>query len=248
MFTQVCSLKYEIGTHIGFSQKICNSLAESLYHGMYTTQFFLGNPYTYSRQKISDKDIQICNSILDEYPMNVFTHFPYIVNLSGSVKSLAWDDDKDVNRKMYIMLNGLEYELSTIAKIDSKKSGVVIHPGAFPVRSKGLDKIAETINKIKFSENSHLLLENCAGEGNKLCRDFTEIKQIFDQLKPEIKKHVGVCVDTAHIHGQGDYDLSSVNAVDKLFVDFDKLIGIENFSLLHLNDSMIKLGGKADKT
>ena len=58
---------------------------------------------------------------------------------------------------------------------------------------------------------------------------------------------IGVCVDTAHIWGQGDYDLRKVEEVERLFQDFDEEIGIDNFKLLHLNDSSVELGSKKDR-
>ena len=133
-----------------------------------------------------------------------------------------------------------------MSKLCQKRSGVVIHPGSYPDREDGHCAVAMTLNRINFPKNSFLLLENCAGEGNKLCRTFEEIRKVMDLLEPEKKKHVKVCVDTAHIWGQGDYDLSSIEGVDKMFEDFEKFLGIENFYLLHLNDSKVPLGSKKD--
>lgn len=246
--TRIYMQPWPAGAHIGFSAKIAPSVAESIAYGMYTTQFFMGNPKTYNRQKISKEDIENTRALLTKFPMNVFTHFPYIANLNGSVSSLAWNGDTAIDGKMRHMMKELEYELAVLSNFsDYGSCGVVIHPGCFPNREKGLSTIATTINKLHFTGESKLILENCAGEGRKLCRDIEEIAAIFDELDEEVKNNVGVCIDTAHIWGQGDYDISKISEIDRLFTDFDKLLGMERFSLLHLNDSAVGFGSKVDR-
>ena len=138
----------------------------------------------------------------------------------------------------------MEYELAIVARIGE---GVVIHPGSFPNRELGHQTVAKTINRINFTQGGMLLLENCAGEGNKLCRTFKEIGSVLALVDSDKKKHIGVCVDTAHIWGQGDYDLRKVEEVKRLFLEFEQEIGMEKFKLLHLNDSSVGLGSKKDR-
>ena len=80
--------------------------------------------------------------------MHVFSHFPFIANLAGSVKQLAWEGDSNQDYKTTVILRSLEYELGIISKFKTGRNGVVIHPGNFKDRKVGLAKIAETINKI----------------------------------------------------------------------------------------------------
>lgn len=245
--TNIYSIYWDAGTHIGFSQNILPTIQDAVYQGMYSCQFFMGNPKSYNRQKISYEDIFASKKLINRFPMNVFTHFPYIANLNGSVTSLAWNGDSVQDYKTTHMLKELEYELSIISNFNSKRSGVVIHPGCYPDKDIGLDTIAKTINKINFTEGGKLLLENCAGEGRKLCKNFQEILRIFEGIDPLKKNNVGVCVDTAHIWGQGDYDLRSCNEIDRMFHNFERYIGIDKWTLLHLNDSEVPLGSKKDR-
>ena len=246
---RVYTLKWDVGAHIGFSKKIEATILSAIRHSMYTTQFFMGNPKSYNRQRISDEDIASSKRLLSRFPMNVFSHFPYIANLNGSLDSLAWNGDSVIDGKLSHLLKELEYELSVVANFSGKKmrSGVVIHPGCFRDRGVGLDTISKTINRINFVENAKLLLENCAGEGNKLCRNFVEIKRIIDGVDKDKKKHIGVCVDTAHIWGVGDYDLRKCEEVDRMFEEFEEVLGLYNFTLLHLNDSMVPKGSRKDR-
>jgi len=244
-----CCVDWAAGAHINFSKCIHTSISSAISQGMYTFQIFMGNPKSYKRQRITDDDIAKSLFLIEQYPMNIFSHFPYIANLNGKADSLAWNGDVDVDNTLNMVLSELEYELEIMSNfcIGTNRSGVVIHPGCYSNRNAGLLTIAKSINKLKFSDNSMLLLENCAGEGRKLCRNFSEIKVIFDALSEKSKQHVAVCVDTAHIWGQGDYDISKIHEVDRMFMDFDTILGSNKFYLLHLNDSQVKLGSKVDR-
>jgi deoxyribonuclease-4 len=247
---QIYYMDWDVGVHTAFSHCITPTISQGIHYGMYTIQFFMGNPkQAWQRQQISEKDIQNTKVLLSRFPINVFTHYPYCANLAGKAKKghLAWDGNSAVDGKLRGVLRALEYELGVIANFTTRRSGVVIHPGSYPDREKGHIAVAQTINRMNFPPNSHLLLENCAGEGNKLCRTFEEIRVVFDLLDSDKKPHVKVCVDTAHIWGQGEYNLSEIEEVNRMFEDFDRILGIENFYLLHLNDSKVPLGSKKDE-
>jgi len=237
------------GFHTCFRICICESIYASINCGSYAMQIFMGNPKGFTRQVITEKDMTLSRELVDRFPMHIFTHFPYIANLNGSADSLCWNGDSKIDAKMSFLLKQLEYELSIVSKLHLSgfNSGVVIHPGCYGKREEGLATISKTINKIKFSPNSKLILENCAGEGRKLCKNFKEIKTIFNKLEHDKLNHVGVCVDTAHIWGEGLYDLSTFRGIDLMFQDFDSILGFENFTLLHLNDSKVPLGSKKDR-
>lgn len=243
----ILCIKWEAGSHISFCGSISESLNDAVIYGMYAVQFFLGNPKSYKRHRATPNDILISKKIVDRFPMHVFSHAPYLYNLAGSKNSLAWNGDSSQDRKTESMLKELQYELSVLSNFDSRRNGVIVHPGNYTDRKLGLNAIAKSINKLKFEKNSKLLLENSAGQGTSLCTNFEEIGEILEQVSDENKGYVGVCVDTAHIHGVGDYDLSMCEEVDRMFLDFDRIIGIENFTLLHLNDSKVEIGTKKDR-
>jgi deoxyribonuclease-4 len=244
---EIQSLDWDVGIHTSFDKKISTTLIIAVQMGTYTTQFFMGNPKSYTRQKIGDDDIEASNKILDRFPLKVFTHFPYIANLNGSVNSLAWSGDSKIDKTTSIMLRELEYELSVLSRLNSKVSGVVIHPGCYPDRTKGLQTIAKSINKINFKGTSKLLLENCAGEGRKLCKNFSEFKTVYSLVEDCKKESVGFCIDTAHIWGEGLYDLRRIDEIERMFDEFDSEIGLEKITLIHLNDSEVPFGSKKDR-
>lgn len=241
--------EWDVGAHTSFSSRISPTISEGIHNGMHSIQFFMGNPKdAWKRQKIDQEDIICTQKLLRRFPMNVFSHFPYCANLAGASKKgcLAWDGNSEVDNKLLGSMRAIEYELSVLANFNHNRSGVVIHPGSHPDRDKGHLAVAETLNRMNFPENSVLLLENCAGEGNKLCKNFEEIQVVMKNLLPDKHQNVKICVDTAHIWGQGDYDLRKKSEIDRLFEEFDSRLGINNFYLLHLNDSKVPLGSKKD--
>jgi apurinic endonuclease APN1 len=213
---------------------------------MYSVQFFMGSPYSYNRAIISASDIAKCKKILQRFSMTIFTHFPYIANLAGSKKSLAWKDDNAQNNRTLYLLKNLQYELNTLSKLNTK-TGVVIHPGNYPNREKGLLAIVKSINKLEFAPESKLILENSAGQGTSLVTSLAEIKTIIEGVYIEKRSHIGVCIDTCHLYAVGEYDLSLSKEIDRFFQDFSSLIGLEYFTLLHLNDSKTPKGARVDR-
>ena len=242
----IYSINWDIGAHIPFYDNIFKTVSMGIELGMYSCQFFMGSPKSYNRSKINQTDIENTQKLLYRFPMNLFTHFPYIASLNGSANSLAWNGDMSIDNKMYHMMHQLEYEMGVLANF-SHNGGVVIHPGCYGNREVGLTTISKTINKLKFTPRSKLILENCAGEGRKLCKNFDEIRTIFSKVDNDRLNNVGVCVDTAHIWGVGDYDLRLVSEVDRMFGEFDSKIGIDKLTVIHLNDSKVPKGSKKDR-
>lgn len=230
----IISVNWDIGSHTAFSGRICDTLWTSANYGMYSTQFFMGNPQGFNRAKITQEDIEESKKILSRFPMNVFSHYPYVANLAGSKDSLAWSGDESQDRKTTHILASLQYELAVLSNFGG---GVVIHPGNYPDRQKGLETIASSINKIDFVPGSKLVLENSAGQGTSLATTLDELVTIIDGVDPCKKDHIGVCIDTCHLYSYGDYDITKIPEVDRFFKDFERKIGMERFTLLHLNDS-----------
>jgi deoxyribonuclease IV len=246
IYEEVSTVIWDVGAHTPFSKSIYNMLKLSIFYGMNTTQFFMGNPKSFRRHQVKEEDLEKSLNLCKRFPMNVFSHFPYISNLAGSVNQLAWEGDLLQDAKTTKVITSLEYELNVLAKFTGR-SGVVIHPGNYKDRKVGISKIAETINKIMFTEGSKLILENSAGKGCSLATTFQEIKEIIDQVDDKKQKYIGVCVDTAHICGYGEYDLKLSKEVIRMFKDFDRIIGLDKFTLLHLNDSVVPLGSRKDQ-
>lgn len=233
---------YLVGSHTPFSGKISDIVKTAINNGMYATQFFMGNPKSIHRSKIDEKDIKESLKIMEKYPLHVFSHFPYVSNLCGSLDKLAWNGDNEQDEKTLLLIKSLEYELEILGKLGG---GVVIHPGVYRDRQKGLINIAKTINKINFK--GKLLLENSAGQGNSLATTLSELKTILTHVEEKQKKYIGICIDTCHLYAYGDYDFSTKSEIDRFFSDFDTKLGLKYLSLIHLNDSIHDIKSRKDR-
>jgi len=87
-----------------------------------------------------------------------------------------------------------------------------------------------------------VLLETMAGKGTEIGSHFEELAEIISQIK--LKEKIGICLDTCHIF-DGGYDV--VNHLDEVISDFDRIIGLNNLKVIHLNDSMNTLGSHKDR-
>lgn len=234
----IYSNDYNIGCHVSFTG-LEKTISRSVSNGLYVIQFFMGNPKSFKRYTPMDGEIQKVNKILERFPMSVISHYPYISNLAGSKHVLAWSGCESQDVKTRKIIIGIEHELRVLSSLKSDMTGIVIHPGNHIDSKSGLQTISKSINKITFQGNTRLLLENSCGSGTGLASTLEEIRYIIDGVDDHLQKHIGVCIDTAHIFGKGLYDLRKISGVDKLFSDFKNIIGLNKFNLLHLNDSRI---------
>ena len=58
----------EIGSHIQWKTNIYDTLQSAISMGMYSLQFFMGNPKGFTRASISDEDIKKSKLLNSEFP------------------------------------------------------------------------------------------------------------------------------------------------------------------------------------
>ena len=81
-----------------------------------------------------------------------------------------------------------------------------------------------------------------AGKGTEVGRTFEELAAIISRV--ELSDHMGVCLDTCHVHDAG-YDI--VNDLDGVLEEFDRVLGIGRLRAIHINDSKNPLGSHKDR-
>ena len=89
-----------------------------------------------------------------------------------------------------------------------------------------------------------MLLENTAGTQGPLGRDFDELGGLVELL--DGGPRVGICLDSCHLLASG-FEIRTPEALDLVVEEFDAKVGLERLRCLHLNDSMIPLGGNRDR-
>ena len=124
---------------------------------------------------------------------------------------------------------------------------IVLHPGAYTDKDAeyGIDRIAEGLNEVLGGTDEtevKIALETMAGKGTEMGRSFEEIASIIDKVK--YNDRLAICLDTCHIHDAG-YDI--VNDLDGVLEQFDKLIGLDRLTVVHVNDSKNPRGAGKDR-
>jgi deoxyribonuclease-4 len=230
-------MKY-IGAHVSAAGGV--DLAPARAHELGATAFalFTKNQRQWVAKPLEEKTIKAFKESCKKYGYSseqILPHDSYLINLG------APEEDK--------------LEKSRAAFIDEMKRcnqlGLTLlnfHPGSHLKKieeSDCLSRIAESINMAHEAVPSVIaVIENTAGQGTNLGWKFEQLAEIITQVKD--KTRVGICIDTCHTFVAG-YDLSSKEACEKTFSEFERIVGFSYLRGMHINDSKIELGGKVDR-
>ena len=125
--------------------------------------------------------------------------------------------------------------------------GAVTHLGSH--KGDGFDvalpRIKAALDEVIASDTkAEVILENSAGAGDTIGSSFEEIAAIIDAC--DNHERLKVCLDTAHMFTAG-YDIRQAGQWEQVMDKFDKTIGIERLSVLHINDSKVDFGTHKDR-
>lgn len=225
-----------IGSHVGFNKKdqLLGSLKEALSYGANTFMFYTGAPQNTLRNKIENYLTEEAIALMKEEQIDytkVIVHAPYIINLAN---------DQDPEKFMFAV-NFLKGELDRCSQLGIKN--IVLHPGSHVGcgKEKGIENIIKGLNMILGNTDVTILLETMAGKGTEIGSTLEEIKAIIDGV--EDNQHLGVCIDTCHLHDAG-YDISNFKEFLK---EFKRIIGIDRIKCVHVNDSKNPISSHKDR-
>ncbi len=166
----------------------------------------------------------------------VFAHANYLINLAATNPQFHANS-----------LRALAEELTRADQLELPF--LVLHPGAHLGAGveAGLDRIVGSIDAVHTvlrKTKTKIALETTAGQGSCLGDRFEQIAHIVANVRePE---RLCVCLDTAHVFAAG-YDLETEAGTRKMFMEFDRTIGLERLVALHLNDSKTGRGSRVDR-
>lgn len=225
--------KLLIGCHLSSSKGFLHMGQEALSIGATTFQFFTRNPRGSKAKAIDPVDV---TKFLDYARVQgiekILAHAPYTLNPASAdehVREFALQTMRDdLERMEYIPGNCYNF-----------------HPGSHvgQGKEKGIELISDTLNRILMpQQTTTVLLETMSGKGTEVGSNFQELRDIIDRV--ELKDHVGVCLDTCHVHDAG-YDI--VENLEEVLEEFDKVIGLERLKAIHMNDSKNPLASHKDR-
>jgi len=200
--------------------------------GCKCVQFFLGDPISYKCYNITKEDKIKTQEYCKKTDTSFYIHCPLITNLAKE------------NSKSSI--DFLAKELDVIKDLPAS---CVLHIGKVGT----INNVANNINylsnsgKIPLSTDTRtpfkLLLENAAGQGTELGKNWDEIRHLYEALD---YTRVGVCIDTQHAFASGMCAFQTHEDVVKLFEEASHITK-DGISMIHINDSLKLFNSNVDR-
>lgn len=229
--------KIKLGCHVGMAGKemFLASAKEAASYGANVFMLYTGAPQNTRRKDISELNIEAGWEYARQHGIEeIVVHAPYIINLANTVKPETYE----------LAVEFLEKEIIRTAAMRSRI--MVLHPGSHVNAGveAGIAQVIKGLNTVlnQNDDDVYIALETMAGKGSEVGRTFEELKAIYDGV--DKKDRLRVCFDTCHVNDAG-YDI--VNHYDEVFEEFDKLIGLDQIAVFHINDSMNPLGAHKDR-
>jgi deoxyribonuclease IV len=225
------------GAHLSIAGGCHKALLAAKDHGCATVQLFTKSSNQWNAKPLTDEDIATFRRTLDETGLQFPTgHDSYLINLASP--------DEGLWRK------SLEAFVVEVQRAETLGlTYLVMHPGS-PTdgnESAGLKRVAKALDEVhkrcaKFSVK--ILLETTAGQGNCLGHRFEHLARLLELVKkPE---RLGVCLDTCHVFAAG-YSLAPQANYEATMKDFDRVVGLDQVLVFHLNDSQKPFGSRVDR-
>lgn len=230
-------MKY-IGAHVSAIQGVSDTPLNAHLIGARSFALFTRNPSRWTSKPITQAEADAFKENCDRYgytPDRILPHDSFLINLGSP-------DPVKLERSRAAFLDEL-YRCSQLGL-----TMVNFHPGSHMREMEPeacLDLIADSLNLVlDRSEGVKAVIENTAGQGSNLGYSFEQIARIIDRV--EDKTRIGVCIDTCHAYTAG-YDLASADGYEKVWADFDRVIGFDYLCGMHLNDTAKALGSRIDR-
>lgn len=222
-----------IGLHIDSTPETLSNEIEKYKNKCGIIQLFVSKA---KKNKTAYDDFK---ELIKKYNLKVSVHISYIINLSKDSTKFIW------------WIHQMVDEIKLAEKLGAFV--VVVHLG------KQLDMELDValnnmyINLIKvisLVENTKIkiLLETSTGQGSEMLFKLEDLAKFYTKLKENkfLSNRIGICLDTCHIFNAG-YDITDKKKINKYLEDFERLIGINEIKLIHLNDSKNKFNSRLDR-
>ncbi len=233
----LAEMKY-IGAHVSVESGVSNAPLNAAKIGAKAFALFTRNPSRWTSPALKDKEVAAfkANCIeLGYSPEHILPHDSYLINLGSpdpeklqKSREAFLDEFRRCEQLGLTMLNF--HPGSHLKLIDTEAC---------------LDLIAESINlALEQTAGVKAVIENTAGQGSNLGFTFAQIGHIISKVTD--KSRIGVCVDTCHAFAAG-YNLATPDGYKAAWDEFDREIGFEYLSAMHINDSKKGVGCKVDR-
>jgi deoxyribonuclease-4 len=225
------------GAHLSIAGGLHQALLAAQRYGFTALQLFTKSPSQWSAAPLNPEEIKAFRSLRRQLGLpRPIVHDAYLINL-------ATPDDT-------LWRRSVEAFVDEIRRADAiEASDLVFHPGAHSGdgESKAVRRVIEALNEVTArspDSKVRLLLETTAGQGSTIGHRFEHLAEILAGLR--VPKRFGVCFDTCHVFAAG-YSLSPESEYRRTMCQFDRIVGLRQIRVFHLNDSKRELGSRVDR-
>ena len=224
-----------VGAHVSTQGGVPTAPARGVAIGATAIQVFTKTPNQWREPVVTPETAAAFRkSWADSGITVIVAHDSYLINLASP--------DPVLNRRS---VESFTAELTRCHQLGIP--AVVSHPGNYrDDQEAGLRRNAAGITAAMEAAPGkvRVLLETTAGTGTALGSRFEELARLRALLPAALRKRIGWCADTCHLHASG-YDL--VGDYDGVWREFDKVLGLKLLGCLHLNDSKMPFGARRDR-
>ncbi len=230
-------MKY-IGAHVSAAGGVENAPENAHRIGATAFAVFTKNQRQWTAKPLTQQSIDAFKANCKKYgykPHQILPHDSYLINL-GHPETAA------LQKSRHAFLD----ELQRCEQLGLDRLN--FHPGSHLKKTTEdacLATIAESINwALEKTSRVTAVIENTAGQGTNLGFSFYQLRKIIDGVSD--KSRVGVCIDTCHAYSAG-YDFKTKAGFERVFSEFDEVVGFNFLKGMHLNDSKKELGSRVDR-
>jgi deoxyribonuclease-4 len=179
------------------------------------------------------KKLRAAREKLDLFPLAI--HAGYLINLASA--------DPVIREKS---VAGFRGELERAIAIGAEF--LIVHPGSYKDQTLEagiqafVEGMAESAKGLS-TKGVTVLLENTVGCGAQIGSKFEELRAIRDASGTV---ETGYCLDTCHLLAAG-FDVAGAAGLKTTVAEADRILGLDNVRVIHVNDSKGALGSRLDR-
>ena len=224
-----------LGAHEGIAGGVSTAFARAEADGADCVQIFTRNARGWAAKPLDPEEVARFHAEARRTGKPTAAHCTYLVNLCAS--------DAEIRRKSW---DALADELQRCEALGVPS--LVFHPGSREDEREGLKLVAEGMTQAleRSPGPAALLLETTAGQGSSLGWRFEHLAAIRAAVPARLRRRVGICVDTCHVHAAG-YDLLTEEGYEATVAELDRVAGLGLVKAFHLNDSKKERGCRVDR-
>lgn len=232
------------GSHLSIAGGLVNALTEAESLELDTVQVFTKNQRQWAFKPLDPGARDDWLAELDRlgWRDRTVSHDSYLINLASPNDEL-WEKS----------INLMREEIQRCRQLSIPN--LVSHPGAHTGSGveNGLRRIAKAYKRLFRETRGYevtICLEDTAGGGSTLGRTFEELATLADMIHeeagPDAEGRVGFCLDTCHMLA-GGYDITTAQKMRGVLDEFDRVCGLSNLRVFHINDSKGALDSRIDR-